>query len=159
MELMKIREKRDRDEDSVTRHLSGGTNYKLYSLIAVGAIVLGVVTGYGLAVTNSKAAKTGGLLPNGQQASTSLTPAQQDTKTFKDFAEGVIQPKPTPKDGEAYSEGTHVLVRQNAVPVALTSSVVDLSQYVGKKVKVYGETQKALKEGWLMDVGKVDVEQ
>ena len=25
-----------------------------------------------------------------------------------------------------------------------------------KKVKVYGETQKAIKEGWLMDVGKVE---
>ena len=26
----------------------------------------------------------------------------------------------------------------------------------GKKVKVYGETQKAIKEGWLMDVGRVE---
>ncbi len=49
-----------------------------------------------------------------------------------------------------------MLVRDGAVPVALTSSVVDLSQYEGKKVKVYGETQKAIKEGWLMDVGKVE---
>jgi len=40
----------------------------------------------------------------------------------------------------------------------LTSSVVDLSQYEGKKVKVLGETQKAIKEGWLMDVGKVEVQ-
>ena len=48
------------------------------------------------------------------------------------------------------------MVREDAVPVALTSSVVDLSKYEGKKIKVHGETQKALKEGWLMDVGKVD---
>ena len=40
--------------------------------------------------------------------------------------------------------------------MALTSSVVDLTKYEGKKVKVFGETQKALKEGWLMDVGKVE---
>jgi len=59
------------------------------------------------------------------------------------------------KSGE-YSEGTHTLIREGAVPVALTSSVVDLSIYEGKKVKVFGETQKALKEGWLMDIGKVE---
>lgn len=121
----------------------------------VAAVVLGVGTGYGLASSGAKSPQSGGLLPNSQIQ----TAAQKDTTTFKDFAEGVIQPKPSPKSGTAdYSEGAYILVRVNEVPVALTSSVVDLSQYKGKKVKVYGETQKALKEGWLMDVGKVDVE-
>lgn len=143
--------------DQITRHLSSDSGYKLYSIIMVAVVVLGVVVGYGLATASAKNPTTGGLLPNGQSG-TLLTPAQQDNKTFKDFAEGVIQPKPSPKAGTAdYSEGAYVLIRQNAVPVALTSSVVDLSQYNGKKVKVYGETQKAVKEGWLMDVGKVDV--
>ncbi len=82
--------------------------------------------------------------------------AQADTQTFRDFAEGTIQPKPTPKSLSEYSEGTHLLQRDGGYPVALTSSVVDLSQYEGKKVKVYGETQRALKESWLMDVGKVE---
>ena len=144
--------------DHVTRQLTTTSSYKIYSMIMVGAVVLGLVVGYMLAVSNSKNPTSGGLLPNGQ-GSQALTAAQQDNKTFKDFAEGVIQPKPSPKSGADYSEGAYVLIRQNAVPVALTSSVVDLSQYTGKKVKVYGETQKAVKEGWLMDVGKVDVEQ
>lgn len=82
--------------------------------------------------------------------------ASQDNRTFRDFAEGKITKKPEPKKGADYSEGTHLLVRDSGVPVALTSSVVDLSQYENKKVKVYGETQKALKEGWLMDVGRVE---
>jgi len=82
--------------------------------------------------------------------------AAQDNRTFRDFAEGMIEERPESKDPSEYVEGTHILVRDGAVPVALTSSVVDLSEYEGKKVKVFGETQKAIKEGWLMDVGKVE---
>ncbi|MBI2110586.1 hypothetical protein HYT51_02295 [Candidatus Woesearchaeota archaeon] len=82
--------------------------------------------------------------------------AQSDTRTFKDFAEGVVKARPASSDPGEYVEGTHFLQREGGVPVALTSSVVDLSKYEGKKVKVFGETQKALKEGWLMDVGKVE---
>ena len=78
------------------------------------------------------------------------------TFTFRDFAEGVVKARPQPIDPSEYVEGTHILKREGEVPVALTSSVVDLSRYEGKKVKVFGETQKALKEGWLMDVGRVE---
>ncbi len=77
----------------------------------------------------------------------------QDSKTFRDFAEGVIKAK---KDTADYAEGTHILERTGQDPVTITSSVVDLTKYEGKKVKVSGETQKALKSGWLMDVGKVE---
>ncbi len=118
--------------------------------VVIAAVVLGVLSGYVLSTKGSNS-KVSGLVPVVGAPKT----AQQDTRTFKDFAEGVIKAKPQPKDGE-YTEGTHLLVRDGAVPVALTSSVVDLSLYEGKKVKVYGETQKALKEGWLMDVGKVE---
>jgi hypothetical protein len=40
----------------------------------------------------------------------------------------------------------------------MTSSVVDLSLVLDKKVKVWGETQAAQKAGWLMDVGRVEVQ-
>ncbi len=125
---------------------------KLILGVAILAIVLGGVTGFVLSKKGS------GSVGNPLVAGSAPKSAQQDTRTFRDFAEGTIKVKPTPADGE-YTEGTHTLERAGAVPVALTSSVVDLSQYEGKKVKVYGETQKALKEGWLMDVGKVEVEQ
>lgn len=117
--------------------------------VVIAALVLGTFTGYILSTKNTNTASPAASV--GQAKS-----AQQDTRTFKDFAEGTIKAKPLPTDGE-YVEGTHTLIREGAVPVALTSSVVDLSQYEGKKVKVFGETQKALKEGWLMDVGKVEV--
>ncbi|MBI4037257.1 hypothetical protein HY385_02440 [Candidatus Daviesbacteria bacterium] len=122
---------------------------RIFLAVLVLAIVLGAVTGY-LLVNPTKA----------DQPAPVKNPksAQQDTRTFRDFAEGVIQKRPEPKNGDDYIEGTHLLVREGAVPVALTSSVTDLSQYEGKKVKVYGETQKAIKEGWLMDVGKVEVQ-
>ena len=117
--------------------------------IVTTALILGTLTGYILSTKNS-GSKVSSLLPEKAES------AEQDTRTFKDFAEGVIKARPQPTDPGEYVEGTHMLIRENAVPVALTSSVVDLSQYEGKKIKVFGETQKALKEGWLMDVGKVE---
>ncbi len=120
---------------------------KIILLTLTFSIILGGVTGYILSSkTTFKKVSTAGSPPKS---------AAQDTKTFRDFAEGAI--KPNPKAGtDEYAEGTHFLERTGTVPVALTSSVVDLSQYEGKKVKVFGETQKALKVGWLMDVGKVE---
>jgi hypothetical protein len=113
------------------------------------AVFLGIFTGYILSTKNSSTGASPLAVGNAKSA-------EQDSRTFKDFAEGTIKLKPLPSDSNEYTEGTHLLIRQNAVPVALTSSVVDLSKYEGKKVKVYGETQKALKEGWLMDIGKVE---
>ncbi len=113
------------------------------------AVFLGILTGYILSTKNSRTGASPLMVDNAKSA-------EQDSRTFKDFAEGTIELKPLPSDPGEYTEGTHLLIRQNAVPVALTSSVVDLSKYEGKKVKVYGETQKALKEGWLMDIGKIE---
>ena len=138
--------------DKITKQILNPANpRRLLLTIVISAVVLGVLSGY---IISQK----GGIMQSpGTSGNTtaSVKDPTQDTKTFKDFAEGTIKAKPQPSDGE-YTEGTHILQREGAVPVALTSSVVDLSKYEGKKVKVYGETQKALKEGWLMDVGKVE---
>ncbi|MBI3485349.1 hypothetical protein HY025_00220 [Candidatus Daviesbacteria bacterium] len=125
---------------------------KLFIGVIVVALIAGVGTGYILASGGTQGG-VASVIPNAAPKQ-----AQEDTHTFKDFAEGTLQKRPAPKNPTEYVEGTHILVREGAVPVALTSSVIDLSQYEGKKVKVFGETQKALKEGWLMDVGKVEVE-
>ena len=125
---------------------------KIFIGILVASIVLGGVAGFLLSRSN-KSSSTSTPAATTIQAKT----ASQDNQTFRDFAEGTIQKRPDPKNADEYVEGTHLLVRDGAVPVALTSSVVDLSQYEGKRVKVFGETQKAIKEGWLMDVGKVEV--
>ena len=81
--------------------------------------------------------------------------ATESTETLK---EG---PKTTGtlKEGGIQGEGQFHLVRPGGVSqnVYLTSSSVDLSKFVGKKIKVWGETEKAQYAGWLMDAGRVEV--
>lgn len=76
-----------------------------------------------------------------------------DTDAFKDSAEGYLEA------GGVDGEGSHRLYRPGgeAQTVYLTSSVTDLDKLVGMEVKVWGETYKGQKAGWLMDVGRVKV--
>lgn len=76
-----------------------------------------------------------------------------DEATFKDSAEGKLE------EGGIDGEGTHHLVRDGGPSqnVYLTSTVIDLGSFTGKKVKVWGQTISARKAGWLMDVGKIKV--
>lgn len=76
-----------------------------------------------------------------------------DEAVFKDNAVGMLD------RGGIDGEGSHQLVREGgeSQTVYLTSSVVDLEQFVGRKVQVWGETFAAQKAGWLMDVGRVKV--
>lgn len=59
------------------------------------------------------------------------------------------------------NEGTYHLDRDGGISqtVYLTSSVIDLSIFVGKKVQIWGETLASKKAGWLMDVAKIQVVQ
>ena len=76
-----------------------------------------------------------------------------DAKTFRDSAEGVIE------KGGLSGEGSHSLLRPGgpSQTVYLTSSVIDLDEVVGHKAKVWGETFKGQKAGWLMDVGRIEI--
>jgi hypothetical protein len=77
-----------------------------------------------------------------------------DKKTFKDSAEGKLL------DGGAESgEGSFHLERPGGddQTVYLTSSTVDMAKFVGKKVRVHGETFSSEHVGWLMDVGYIEV--
>src|SRR3990167_3842477 len=82
---------------------------------------------------------------------------QSFAQTFRDEAEGTVEKN----DFKEYAQGTHKLIRPGgeSQTAYLTSSVLDLDQYVGKKVKVYGETFGSSQVGWFMDVGKVEVVQ
>ena len=75
----------------------------------------------------------------------------------RDSAEGVIEKN---DKFEETAQGQWKLIRPGGVTQTayLTSSFLDLDQYVGKKVKVYGETLGSAKVGWLMDVAKVEVQ-
>ncbi len=77
----------------------------------------------------------------------------KDKAVFKDKATGIL------KKGGIDGEGSFHLERPGGESqnVYLTSSTVDLTQFVGKKVEVWGKTYKAKKAGWLMDVGYIEV--
>jgi len=76
-----------------------------------------------------------------------------DEKTFKDQTEGVII------KGGIDGEGSHTILRAGGISqnVYLTSSVVDLDMFKDMEIRVWGETFKGQKAGWLMDVGRVEV--
>lgn len=113
-------------------------------------ILLGVATGYALSRSQFAASVT----PSGSVISTGKVTGSTDTKTFSDSAVGVIE------KGGLDGEGTHKLIRDGgpSQTAYLISSVVDLDSYVGKKVKVWGQTIAAKKVSWLMDVGKVELQ-
>lgn len=72
---------------------------------------------------------------------------------FKDSATGTIE------KGSINGVGTHILNREGGISqrASLTSSVVDLDLFVGRKVEVKGETNASNKTAWLLDVGVVKV--
>ena len=121
------------------------------------AILLGVGAGYVLAQKGiiSGIASTSSSSQSGNTVQTGVIYGSNDTQTFKDTTEGKLQ------NGGIDGEGQYHLVRPggDSQNVYLTSSLVDLSKFVGHKVKVWGQTQAAQHAGWLMDVGRLEVEQ
>lgn len=115
-------------------------------------IVGGIFTGWKVAgskVLGARSANTN-VLTNLKKG---VEVGSTDTKTFKDEAEGTLQ-----ADG-VNGEGAYHLDREGGPTqtAALTSSVIDLSEFVGKKVHIWGQTFASTKAAWLMDVGKIKV--
>ena len=86
---------------------------------------------------------------------TSTQAGALDPKIKYDNASGVLQ------EGGINGEGTFHLVREGgpSKSVYLTSSVVDLRNFIDKKVEIWGQTLSSKKAGWLMDVAKIQVTQ
>ena len=125
------------------------------TLIVVGILVVSAGAGTGWLLSGGAKGK---VLGNGSQAAPGAKETENeagiaDESTFRDSAEGTIE------EGGIDGEGTHHLEREGGESqyVYLTSTVIDLESFVGKKVKIWGETISARKAGWLMDVGKVKV--
>ena len=130
----------------------------LFWVLAVVVVVLGVVVGRSLAGggNGTVAQQTATTAPNSAaKIQVGAVYGSNDTKTFNDTAEGTVA------KGGIDGEGQYHLVRPGGESqyVYMTSSVVDLSLFLNRKVKVWGETQKAQSAGWLMDIGRVQVEQ
>ncbi len=135
----------DNSSSSFTQSTENIPYPKLLSIL-IGVVIFGVVVGFvgsrikretSSSIGNVNVAKTAGIA---------------DKKTFKDRAEGIL------KEGGVDGEGNFHLERPGGESqnVYLTSSTVDLSPYVGKKVRVWGATFQGEKAGWLMDVGYVE---
>lgn len=114
-------------------------------------VVLGVGTGFLL--SRSSALPNKETTQESKMVKTDKVEGVADTKNFKDSAVGTLE------KGGINGEGTHKLIREGgpSQTAYLVSSVVDLDSYVGKKVKVWGETFAAQKAAWLMDVGKIEI--
>jgi len=117
-----------------------------FVLVAI-AVILGVIIGLIPSKLSNK--KTSNTTTTASEKSVGIV----DKKTFKDSAEGIL------REGGIDGEGNFHLERaggdsQNAY---LTSSTVDLSEHIGKKVRVWGQTFAGEKAGWLMDVGLVEI--
>lgn len=125
------------------------SSVKVFFLVYGLLVLLGVGTGYLL----SRSSVGSPVQDNAGYIKTETVAGISDEKTFKDSAEGTLE------KGGINGEGTHKLVREGgeSQTAYLVSSVVDLDQYIGKKVKVWGETFAAEKASWLMDVGKIEI--
>lgn len=135
-------------------NMSSVFTQKLFIILIV-VIVLGGISGYIL--SNKKGAVGGNTLTSGSVDSSDITKGtvvgSGDIKLFKDIATGTL------KSGGINGEGQFHLVRPggDSQNVYVTSSSLDLSKFVNKKIKVWGQTQTAQYAGWLMDVGRVEV--
>ena len=122
----------------------------LLFIVIIGA---GIVTGLVLSSINKAQSQSGDIL-----SEEDLSPEikQNFSQTFKDEAEGIVEKN---DDFEKYAQGPWKLIRTGgeSQTAYLTSSVMDLDEFIGKKVKVYGETFGSDQVSWLMDVGKVEV--
>lgn len=115
-------------------------------------IGLGIFTGYKISKIKGISTK----LPAGEIAKKDIIKGKEygmKEVGKADTAIGVVE------KGGINGEGTHKLLREGgpSQTVYMTSSVLDLDQFVGEKIQVWGETNKAQKAGWLMDVVKLKV--
>jgi len=103
--------------------------------------VLGAGTGFLLARQSSGGAGAVGTSADAKTATAGVdqkkTFGSSDTTTFNDQAIGVVE-----KDGIG-GEGTHKLIREGGPTqtACMVSSVLDLNDFVGKKIKVWGNCQ------------------
>lgn len=122
-------------------------------LLIIIVVVIGIATGFVLS-TKNKPSIAGKILLEGE----GISPEIQEnlSQTFSDEAQGVLE-KNTELD--RYAQGPWILIRPGGDDqrAFLTSTVLDLDEYIGKEVKVFGETFGSSQVGWLLDVGKVEV--
>ncbi len=131
---------------------TGSKNTLKLTGIALVVVLLGVGTGWILADRGSASSGPSEAVAPGAK-DTQKEAGMADESTFSDTAEGVLE------EGGIDGEGTHHLVRPGGEEQTayLTSTVINLDNFVGKKVTVWGQTNAGKKAGWLMDVGRIKI--
>lgn len=139
---------------SESKSATGTSSIVKYLAIFLIVVLLGAGSGYFLSGSHSSSQTPGKASVPNYEVTKGKVFGSDDTKAFSDTAEGKLQ------KGGIEGEGAYHLVRPggDSQNVYLTSSVVDLSQFVNKQIKVWGKTQAAQHAGWLMDVGRVEVQ-
>jgi len=141
--------------DFDTKALTSKSNWPIIAGVVVGTVLLGVLSGYGVTVMFSKSSGSSSTITSQNETSSDAIQSAGilDKETFKDQAEGIL------KDGGFEGEGSFHLERPGGISqnVYMTSTTIDLSQFLGKKVRVWGATFETEKAGWLMDVGYIEV--
>jgi len=141
------------NDQKIIHNLDTPDNQKLFSLpmfVMLLVLAIGLGIGVGYLIKTVAGSRQGTVTSSKSSAKQSVG---VDKKNFKDNAEGLL------KEGGIDGEGNFHLVRPGGKSqnVYLTSTTVDLSEFIGKKVRVWGETFQAEKAGWLMDVGLVEI--
>lgn len=137
-------------ENSSSSILTGKTMFLFLALL-----VLGITTGYFLSTNGPTSPVKVNMA--GEEGATTVGKGDivgsDDTQTFSDDVEGIL------REGGIDGEGEYHLERPGGESqnVYMTSSIVDLSEFQDKKVKVWGKTYEGEKAGWLMDVGRVQL--
>lgn len=132
-------------------------NTSLFSMkiiiILLVAAVLGIGTGYFVSGSAGSKPISGEKIKSASQVQKGQKYGDSNTSAFKDSAEGTL------KKGGLDGEGEYHIERPGGESqnVYVTSSTVDLSLFVDRKIKVHGQTFQGQKAGWLMDVGQVEV--
>lgn len=127
--------------------------------VILAIIVVGGVTGYFLSnlgqVSVMVPAQSKQLIGGAEVIQSSKEVGIKDEKVFKDTSQGKI----VANDNKSVPEGSHKLIRTGgpSQTAYLTSSVLDLNQFLGKCVQIWGETFAGQKAGWLMDVGRIKI--
>ena len=125
----------------------------LATLLVIGLVVIlaGVGTGYAIAQSGGTGSPSSEATPSDTNLEANEAGISDESQFEEDAPEGILV------EGGLNGEGTHHIDR-NAGPdkmVYLTSAVINLDNFVGKKVKVWGNTIAAQDAPWLMDVGKI----
>lgn|SRR3989344_2923333 len=131
------------------------SSYLPVILLTVGVtviVLLGIGTGYFMASGKQAGTDAKGITSFSVDEKNKIVGLKDVNLDEKDQAEGTLV------EGGINGEGTHHLKREGdeSQNVYLTSSVINLDDYVDKKVRVWGDTFAAQKAGWLMDVVRLE---